>query len=71
MTKTDVTYMKLALLRMKSLALMIRFHQHDYYKGEPRISDYEFDKMFQELLTLEADHPELVIYNTPTKIVGH
>lgn len=48
----------------------VRYHRNLYYNGQPVISDAEFDKMFQKLLQLEKDHPELRYDNSPTRQVG-
>lgn len=41
-----------------------------YVEGRPVISDGEYDELFRELQTLEADHPELVTPDSPTRRVG-
>ena len=49
----------------------IRHHDHLYYvKGEPEISDYEYDRLYRRLLELEAAHPELVTADSPSRRVG-
>ena len=49
----------------------IRFHEHRYYVlDNPEISDAEFDKLMDELIALETDHPELVTPDSPTQRVG-
>jgi DNA ligase (NAD+) len=48
--------------------------QHDYYYyvlDQPRISDSDYDALFQELLALEKEHPEYVRSDSPTQRVGH
>lgn len=56
---------------MKDLAEEIRDHQYRYYVlDKPIISDGEFDQLWQELLTLEAQHPELRDSNSPTSDIG-
>jgi len=57
--------------RMRELEKEIRHHQYLYYiENRPKISDYEFDKLFQELQKLEAEYPHLASLNSPTKVVG-
>lgn len=34
------------------------------------MSDAEYDKLYRELVTLEAEHPELVQADSPTHRVG-
>lgn len=55
-----------ALLREK-----IEYHNHRYYVMDaPEITDAEYDALFLELASLEADHPELDDPNSPTRRVG-
>ncbi len=57
--------------RMKELARLIEHHSRLYYVLDaPSISDYDYDKLFYELVALEAEHPELADPNSPTKRVG-
>ena len=49
----------------------IRYHEHRYYVlDDPEISDAAFDKLMDELIALEAKHPELVTPDSPTQRVG-
>ncbi len=49
----------------------IRRHEHLYYvRGEPQISDAEFDRLMRRLQAIEARHPELVTRDSPTLRVG-
>ncbi len=49
----------------------VKKHSHLYYvKNQPEISDREFDSLFDELLEMEANHPELVTADSPTQRVG-
>src|SRR6266571_4250681 len=49
----------------------IRYHEHRYHVlDHPEISDAEFDRLMQELKSLEAAHPELVVPDSPTQRVG-
>jgi DNA ligase (NAD+) len=46
-------------------------HAHRYYvQDAPTIPDAEYDRMFQELQAIEAQHPELVTPDSPTQRVG-
>src|ERR1044071_3947033 len=46
-------------------------HNYLYYVLEkPEISDTEWDKLFRELVDLEAAHPELKTPDSPTQRVG-
>jgi DNA ligase (NAD+) len=41
-----------------------------YVEDEPIVSDAEFDRLYDELKTLEEEHPELVTHESPTQRVG-
>jgi len=59
------------LNRMKELIKIIETAAFQYYTlDKPVITDQEYDRYVQELLTLEAKYPELVLDNSPTKRVG-
>jgi DNA ligase (NAD+) len=58
-------------LRLIQLREELHQHNHRYYVlDQPIITDAEFDQLFQELLTLERQHPELADPNSPTQRVG-
>ena len=49
----------------------IERHNHAYYVLDaPTIPDAEYDKLFRELQSLEAQHPELLTADSPTQRVG-
>lgn len=57
--------------RIEYLRREIRRHEYLYYVlARPEISDYEFDRLMAELTRLEAEHPELVTADSPTRRVG-
>ncbi|HDZ58070.1 MAG TPA: NAD-dependent DNA ligase LigA [Pseudomonas xinjiangensis] len=57
--------------RVQSLREQIHDHNHRYYVlDEPAIPDAEYDRLFNELRTLEADNPDLIIPDSPTQRVG-
>ena len=46
-------------------------HAHRYYVlDEPSLPDAEYDRLFKELLALEAAHPDLLTTDSPTQRVG-
>jgi len=47
-----------------------RHNQLYYVKDTPQITDADFDRLFRELLELEAAHPELATADSPTQRVG-
>jgi len=57
--------------KLEKLRDKIRYHEHRYYVlDDPEISDAEFDRLMDELIELEAKHPELVTPDSPTQRVG-
>lgn len=57
--------------RIAALRREIRRHDHLYYtKDRPEISDSEYDRLFRELVDLEAAHPYLITSDSPTQRVG-
>jgi DNA ligase (NAD+) len=57
--------------RIEALRERIRYHGRRYYiEDAPEISDSEYDALYNELESLEADHPELVTPDSPTRKVG-
>ena len=56
---------------MEELKKTITYHSKLYYINDaPEISDYEYDKLFYELVALEEKYPELASEDSPTKRVG-
>lgn len=57
--------------RHAELAAEIRRHDEAYYvQARPTISDFEYDRLYRELVELEAAHPELIGPDSPTQRVG-
>ncbi len=57
--------------RWQELADTVREHQFRYYvRDAPIISDGEFDQLFQQLLALEEQYPDLRTPDSPTQLVG-
>ncbi|HWI57017.1 MAG TPA: NAD-dependent DNA ligase LigA [Bacillota bacterium] len=60
-----------AKARHTQLAEEIRQHDHAYYVlAQPTISDQDYDRLYHELLDLEAKFPELVTPDSPSQRVG-
>jgi DNA ligase (NAD+) len=60
-----------AKARLEELRALIHYHNHRYHVlDDPEIADVEYDALFDELLTLEAEHPELVSLDSPSQRVG-
>jgi DNA ligase (NAD+) len=57
--------------RADELCKLIEYHNHRYYVlDSPEISDAEYDDLFDELVKLETEHPELQTPDSPTQRVG-
>lgn len=57
--------------RAKTLRREIEHHNYRYYiLDNPEISDAEYDRLFDELLELEAEYPGLVTPDSPSQRVG-
>src|SRR5436305_12331689 len=49
----------------------LNHHNFLYYtEARPEVSDREYDRLMQELIELEAAHPELRSPNSPTQRAG-
>ena len=49
----------------------IRHHDRKYYvQAAPEISDLDYDRLMDRLKRLEAEHPELVTPDSPTRRIG-
>ena len=57
--------------RIAYLSDTIRYHNKKYYiEDSPEIEDFEYDALLRELENLEAQFPELVKEDSPTRTVG-
>jgi DNA ligase (NAD+) len=57
--------------RAADLRDLVDYHLYRYHVlDEPEISDAEFDRLFDELVELEREHPELATADSPTQRVG-
>jgi DNA ligase (NAD+) len=60
-----------AKARHAELVEEIRRHDYAYYVlARPTISDREYDRLYQELLDLEKEHPKLITPDSPSQRVG-
>src|SRR5690606_30602963 len=61
----------LAKERIDFLTETLHYHNHLYYnENTNEISDFEFDKLLEELTFLETKYPLLKHINSPTERVG-
>ncbi len=57
--------------KLDQLRAKLRYHARKYYvEDAPEISDFEYDRMYAELLRLEAEYPEFDDPESPSKRVG-
>src|ERR687889_623413 len=57
--------------RAETLRAELNHHNHLYHvEAKPVVSDREYDRLMQELIDLEAQHPELASPDSPTQRVG-
>ncbi|CAN5880740.1 NAD-dependent DNA ligase LigA [soil metagenome] len=58
--------------RARALRAQLQEHAHNYYVlDEPTIPDAEYDKLFQALQAIEAEHPDLTTPDSPTqRVIG-
>lgn len=57
--------------RLEELRNLLNEHAHYYYVlDDPRISDGEYDRLFQELLQIEKSHPDWVTSDSPSQRIG-
>ena len=57
--------------RILQLRELLDHHNHLYYvQAQPEISDFEYDRLMQELRDLEEQHPEMADPGSPSQRVG-
>lgn len=60
-----------AKLKIAELSKTIESHNYNYYiLAQPTISDYDFDMLLNELISLEQQFPDLILPDSPTQRVG-
>ena len=52
------------------VALLNRYATEYYTSDNPSVSDSEYDRLYRELVELEADYPDQVLADSPTHRVG-
>ncbi len=58
-------------VRAAELRRELNYHSYRYYTLDaPEISDGQYDALFRELQTIEAEHPDLLTTDSPTQRVG-
>ena len=57
--------------KIKSLTEQLNQYAHAYYTlDNPVVEDAEYDRLYRELVTLEAENPNLVRADSPTHRTG-
>lgn len=57
--------------KIEDLRDKIKKYDHAYYiEAEPIVNDREYDAIFQQLIDLEKEHPDLITQDSPTQRVG-
>ncbi len=57
--------------RIEELTKLIEVHNYNYYQlSNPSISDFEFDKLLEELIELEKKYPEYLLPSSPSQRIG-
>lgn len=57
--------------RMEELVDILNRLGYEYYTlDNPSVSDFEYDRLMQELIQLESMYPDHILENSPTKRVG-
>jgi DNA ligase (NAD+) len=60
-----------AKIRIEHLTKQLEQHNYNYYVLDmPSISDFEFDKLLEELIALEKQYPEFLKPESPSQRVG-
>lgn len=57
--------------KIQQLSKQLEEHNYNYYVlSNPTISDFEFDRLLEELIRLETQHPEYLRSDSPSQRVG-
>ncbi len=70
-SKMNTTFNPIAQARIQALSTLLHQHNHTYYQlSASTITDYEFDALLHELITLEEQYPQYKLPSSPTQRVG-
>ncbi len=59
-------------IELSALKQLLRFHEYQYYViNEPLISDFEYDQLYQQLLSIESADTSLITVDSPSQRVGN
>lgn len=65
---SDINELEQRVLELNKL--LTEYGRAYYVLDKPVVSDAEYDKLMQELLTIEAENPDLIYPDSPTQRVG-
>jgi DNA ligase (NAD+) len=66
-----MTFLEAATQALELKALLQRYAHRYYVLDDPEVPDAEYDRIYQQLESLEALHPELVTPDSPTqRVIG-
>ena len=61
----------MTLKRLNEIKELLNEYNYQYYVlDNPTVSDQEYDRLMQELQSIEAIHPEYITADSPTQRVG-
>ena len=59
-------------IELDSLKKLLKFNEYQYYVlNEPLISDYDYDQLYQQLLSIESANNALITPDSPSQRVGN
>jgi len=59
-------------IELTPLRNLLKFHEYQYYvANEPFISDFEYDQLYQQLITIESANESLISKDSPSQRVGN
>ncbi|VFP87981.1 NAD-dependent DNA ligase LigA [Candidatus Erwinia haradaeae] len=57
--------------QITNLQILLRYYQYQYHiMDQSEVPDFEYDKLIDELRSLEAKYPQFITVNSPTQCVG-
>ncbi|HLC83355.1 MAG TPA: NAD-dependent DNA ligase LigA, partial [Bacteroidia bacterium] len=57
--------------KIEKISKTLEEHNYNYYNlSNPTISDFEFDKLLEELIALEKEYPQYLLPDSPSQRVG-
>jgi len=59
-------------IELDSLKKLLKFNEYQYYVlNEPLISDYEYDQLYKQLISIESANTSLITPDSPSQRVGN